>query len=208
MKKLALPVNNPRFTFLFFVFSFAMILQSCENKEKIIGVDPAFSQYIDAYTSGIISKTSSIKIQLSANTTITHAIGEVTDKDLFSLSPSVKGKAAWIDARTIEFKPVENLKPGQLYEVSFGLGKVTKVPSKYEAFKFNVQTVKPSFSVTESGLRSTGQKDKMFLPGIVETADIENDADVKKLLTANQNSKNLKIAWQHNGNAKTHNFTV
>ena len=48
----------------------------------------------------------------------------------------------------------------------------------------------------------------MFLPGIIETADIENDADVEKLLTATQNNKNLKITWQHNGNAKTHNFTV
>ena len=173
-----------------------------------MSVDPAFSQYIDAYTSGIISKTASIKIKLAADASTTHAIGEVVDKNLFDFSPSVKGKAVWLDARTIEFKPTVDLTADQLYEVTFKLGKVTKVPDRYADFKFNIQTVKPSFSVKELGLRSTGQKDKMFLPGIIETADIENDAQVEKLLTASQNNKNLKITWQHNGNAKTHNFTV
>ncbi len=208
MKQMRHLVMGQRFSILFLIFFLVFIFQSCGKKEKIIGVDPAFGQFIDAYTSGIISKTSSIKIQLASNTTTTHAIGEVTDKELFSLSPSAKGKAVWLDARTIEFKPEGNLMPGQLYEVSFRLGKVTKVSSKYEDFKFNVQTVKPSFSVADMGLRSTGQKDKMFLPGIIETADIENDADVEKLLNATQNNKSLKISWQHNGNAKTHNFTV
>ena len=208
MKKMSHLVSGQRFSLLFLIFSLVFIFQSCDKKEKIIGVDPAFSQFIDAYTSGLISKTSSIKIQLSANTSTTHAIGEVTDKDLFSLSPSIKGKAIWLDARTIEFKPEGNLMPGHLYEVSFRLGKVTKVPSKYEDFKFNIQTVKPSFSVKDFGLRSDGQKDKMFLPGIIETADIENDADVEKLLSASQNTKTLNISWQHNGNAKTHNFTI
>ena len=114
----------------------------------------------------------------------------------------------WLDARTIEFRPDQNLDPGKLYEVRFKLGKVIHVPSKYEEFKFNIQTIKPSFTVTDFGLRSNGQKDKMILMGEIETADIEASDQVEKLLTASENNKALQINWQHNGAAKTHNFTV
>ena len=190
---------------IFFAF---VVIGSCQRKEKLISVDSAFSQYIDGYTSGTISKTAAIKIQLSADASTTHPIGEVVDKKLFSFSPSVSGKALWLDARTIEFQPAENLRSDQLYKVSFSLGKITKVPEKYADFVFDVQTIKPSFQVKDFGLRSTGAKDIMFLSGIIETADIENDGDVEKWLTASENGKNLKITWQHNGNVKTHNFTV
>ncbi|MEP6596917.1 MAG: hypothetical protein ABJA71_13275, partial [Ginsengibacter sp.] len=193
---------------LCFIISSSLIFQDCNKKDKWIGVDPAYSQYIDAYTSGIISKTSSIKIKLASDASTTHPVGEVVDKSLFDFSPSVVGKAVWVDASTIEFKPGKDLAPDKLYEVSFKLGKVTKVPSKYEDFRFNIQTVKPSFQVTDYGLRSAGQKDKMFLLGVIETADIESSSQVEKLLTATENSKNLKINWQHNGAVKTHNFTV
>ena len=48
----------------------------------------------------------------------------------------------------------------------------------------------------------------MTLSGEIETADIEDPALVEKLLTATENNKSLQINWQHNGTAKTHNFTV
>lgn len=200
------PANKISYSFLLLLA--ALFFQACNKKDKLIVIDPAYSQYVDGYTSGIISKTSSIKIKLAADASTTHALGEVVDKSLFDFSPSVKGKASWLDARTIEFDPEENLTPNQLYEVSFNLGKVTKVPEKYKEFRFNIQTVKPSFQVKDFGLRSTGQKDKMFLSGVLETADVEKNEELEKLLAAKQNNNDLKINWQHNGNAKTHSFTV
>ena len=132
-------------TFLMALLCATVFLFSCNKKKKWIDVDPAYSKYIDAYTSGIISKTSSIKIQLAADASTTHPTGEATGDALFELSPSAKGKAVWLDARTIEFKPEKELTPNQVYEVSFNLGKVTNVPSQFKDFRFNVQTLKPSF---------------------------------------------------------------
>src|SRR5213595_3162851 len=103
------------------------LFSSCNKKEKWIDVDLAFSKYIDAYTTGIVSKTSAIIIQLATDANTTHAVGEEVKDDLFDLSPAVKGKAFWVDARTIEFKPESWLAPDQLYTVKFKLGKVTKV---------------------------------------------------------------------------------
>lgn len=81
------------------------LFSSCNKKEKWIDVDPAFSKFIDAYTTGIVSKTSAVRIQLATDANTTHAVGEAVKEDLFDLSPAVKGKAFWLDARTIEFKP-------------------------------------------------------------------------------------------------------
>jgi len=195
-------------TFLTAMLCATVILFSCNKKKTWIDVDPAYSKYIDAYTSGIISKTSSIKIQLAADASTTHPVGEATGEALFELSPSAKGKAVWLDARTIEFKPENELSPDQVYEVSFSLGKVTSVPPGFKDFKFNVQTLKPSFKVNEFGLRSAGSKDKMTLQGELLTADVEASAKIEKLLAASQNNKTLKINWQHNEVARTHNFMV
>ena len=190
------------FTALITVFS------SCNKKDKWIDVDPAFSKYIDAYTTGIISKTTAVRIRLTTDANTTHAVGEAVKEDLFSISPAVKGKAFWLDARTIEFKPESWLKPNQQYNVKFKLAKVTKVIDKFEDFKFSIQTVKPSFKISENGLRSNGVKNKMSFSGELETADIEKAAEVEKLLTATQNSKALKVNWQHNDATKTHGFTI
>ena len=107
------------------LFVIPVLLHSCKSKKDLlVSVDPVFSQYIESYTSGVISKTGSIKIKLAENTATTHALGEVSDKNLFEFSPSVKGKAVWLDARTIEFQPTGNLIPDQLYRIAFDLGRV------------------------------------------------------------------------------------
>lgn len=186
----------------------SICLFSCSKKDKWIDVDPAFSKYIDAYTTGTISKSSAIRIKLAEDANTTHAVGEAVKESLFDISPSVKGKAYWIDARTIEFKPDSWLKPDQMYQVEFKLGKVTKTPSKFSEFKFSMKTVKPSFKVGSDGLRASGVKNKMSLSGEIETADIEDGKLTEKLLTANQNNNALKISWQHNDAAKTHRYTI
>lgn len=191
---------------LFVTVSFCLF--SCSKKDKWIDVDAAFSKYVDAYTTGTISKTSSVRIKLAADANTTHAVGEVVKDDLFDFSPAVKGKAYWLDARTIEFKPDKWLKTDQMYDVTFRLGKVTKTTGKFSNFKFSMKTVKPSFKVSNDGLRANGVKNKMNLSGDLETADVEDGKLVEKLLAASQNNKALKINWQHNDATKTHRYTI
>lgn len=180
---------------------------ACTTKQKLVDVDPAFSKYIDAYSAGVVSKKSAIRIQLAADANTTHTLNETIKENLFAFSPSVKGKAYWIDARTIEFKPEQDLEADKLYEVNFVLDKVMKVPSEYETFKFNIHTIKPSFEVQENGLRCNNN-DVMTLTGQVLTADVEESTKVEKLLQAKLNNTDIKISWQHNEVNKLHTFTI
>ncbi|MGN6617802.1 MAG: Ig-like domain-containing protein, partial [Ilyomonas sp.] len=129
---------------------FACCFFGCASKKKIEEVDPAFSKYIEAYTSGVISKRNTIRIKLAADAMVTHTLNEAVKEQLFDLSPGVDGKAYWTDARTIELKPSKDLKPDALYTVKFSLGKVMDVPDKFSTFTFNVQTIKPDFEVHEN----------------------------------------------------------
>ena len=198
-----LPVSANRLVIL----CLAAIVFSCNNKPKLISVDAAFSKYIDAYTSGVVSKKNTVRIQLASDASATHTVNEAITESLFSFAPAVEGKAYWVDARTIEFKPDKDLKPGQLYEADFKLGEVTKVPEQYSHFKFNVEIVKPSFEVTDYGLKSNN-KNTMIYSGEINTADVETSSNVEKLLTASLNNANLKIVWQHNEAAKDHQFVI
>ncbi len=187
----------------------AIFLFGCKSKPKITSVDPEFSKYIEAYTSGVISKKNTIKIQLTSDVSTTHTINETINENLFDFSPSVSGKAYWTDERTIEFKPDKDLKPNELYEVNFKLNQVRSVPSKYKTFVFNVQVIKPSFSVEENGLRAVnGSKEQMTLSGTVLTADVEENAKVEKIVKASYPAADIKLKWQHNEAGKTHDFTI
>lgn len=190
----------------FMLVTFAALF-SCNTKSKLVEVDPAFSKYIDAYTSGVVSKKNTLRIQLAEDAGVTHTLNETVKETLFSLSPSVEGKAYWIDARTLEFRPDKDLQPDALYEVSFELSKVMDVPSTFKTFRFNIQTLKPSFEVENNGLRSNG-KELMNLSGQIVTADVEESAKIEKVLQASLNGTSMKITWQHNEANKTHGFVI
>jgi uncharacterized protein YfaS (alpha-2-macroglobulin family) len=192
---------------LFGLVLFACILFACNNKRKIIHINPAFSKYIEAFTSGIISRKNSIRVQLSSEMNTVHSINEALDETLFSFSPRLSGKAYWVDNRTIEFKPENELKTDELYEVSFHLNKVATVPEEFKTFKFNIQTPKPSFLVTQNGLYATG-KETMLLKGQITTADVEESRNIESVLSASLNSENLNIRWQHNEGNKIHEFVI
>ncbi len=195
--------------FLLLLFAVVSLTVSCHKKEQSGPVDPAFSKYIDGYTSGVISKTAAIRVRLTEETPATHSVNELLKEKLFSFSPAIKGKTYWVDSRTIEFKPEENLKPGQLYDVDFDLGKATTVPDRYKIFRFTVQAVKPGFQIIDQGLKVVGNsKEMMVFTGVVETADIEASAAIEKILQAGYAGSAVAIKWEHNEAAKIHRFTI
>ena len=179
------------------------------HKSSKTVVDTSFSKYIESYTSGIISKESSIRIRLANQVQGMHIQNEALPDGIFELSPSVKGKAYWVDARTIEFKPAKNLDPDKQYSATFLLGKLIKVPDHYEKFQFNFQTIQPDFTVTFNDLQTSTHTSTtmMKLDGVIQTADAEKNDVVEKLITANYSS-DVHISWQHNAYTHTHNFTV
>src|SRR5579864_5981036 len=125
--------------FLLTLLSFYLIFHPKKNTY----VDPAFAKYIESFTSGIISKDGTIRIRLSGDVPISHLQNDQLPDKTFEFSPSIKGKAYWIDEQTVEFRPESKLVANQNYTAEFELGKILNVPDRFKDFKFTFQTVKP-----------------------------------------------------------------
>jgi uncharacterized protein YfaS (alpha-2-macroglobulin family) len=109
-------------------------MTACSEKEI-----PAseFLSYINAFPDGLLKPDAAISIELASAQPDVEAGAEIKEQ-VFSFSPSVKGKAYWLDNRTIEFIPeAGGLKRGQVYKAEFALGKVVKnVEKRLKKFPF------------------------------------------------------------------------
>ena len=91
-------------------------LNSCAGSQKEIIPSSEFAPYINAYTGGVISQSSPIRIELTQDQPVVDLNNELKENP-FRFSPSLKGKAYWVSNNTIEFLPEEGaLKQGTMYE--------------------------------------------------------------------------------------------
>ncbi|MES2829406.1 MAG: MG2 domain-containing protein [Bacteroidota bacterium] len=180
------------------------------KKSKPVDYNQKYAKYIEAYTSGTVSKKSFIKIHfVSQVDEALRNMGKVDNRELFSFSPALKGKAYWIDAQTIEFRQEEPMESGEVYTAKFKLDQVTKAEEGLEEFEFDFKVIKPGLSLTENGLVSQNSTsfEYMSLTGTVNTADEEDPKLLEKTLELSFKQP-LKIRWQHNALNRTSTFTI
>ena len=139
-------MNLSKISLFIGIFSLLVTFFSCKNDNGSLPASE-FAPYINAYTGGVVYATSSIWIELANDMPDVEPGTEVAE-NLFSFSPSLKGKAYWETPSRIKFKPDEDaLKSGQLYKAAFKLGAVCDVPKKLKTFKFTFQVEERSFSL-------------------------------------------------------------
>ncbi|HEY1040776.1 MAG TPA: MG2 domain-containing protein, partial [Bacteroidia bacterium] len=199
----------------FFILVLAAIVSSvtlisCYSfKPKIKEINPAFGKHISGYTSGMVTRRTNLRIELSSpvkqgnslppNTTDPVVLPALPDsnllEDIFSFEPKIEGKAVWISDRIIEFIPKETLPVNQFYNVEFKLDKVAEVPNDLETFEYQFSTFPQNVFVTIDGLRSYDDYNIEWqkLTGKVTTSDYEDTATVRKVLTVMQNGKKLPV---------------
>jgi uncharacterized protein YfaS (alpha-2-macroglobulin family) len=201
--------NKKLLAVTFSVLIIATILLVVINGRHKKKVNPEFSKYIESYTAGVISRQSAIRIKLSNQVQTSHAKNEPLKDGIFEFSPSVKGRAYWADAQTIEFKPERDLEPNKAYDVEFALSEITQVPGELEDFEFSFETIKPDFTVNYDGLETATNTslDKMKFSGSIQTADVEDPAKVEKVISAKYSSA-TPITWKHNEATRNHEFTI
>ncbi|TDQ11659.1 alpha-2-macroglobulin family protein [Pedobacter metabolipauper] len=179
------------------------------KKEKPADYNQKYAKYVEAYTSGTISKKSFIRLHLASQVKTMNDVGVADDRDLFSFSPSIKGKTYWVDAQTVEFRPDEPLQPSKEYEATFNLNKVTETEEGLEEFEFSFRVIKPGITLVHNGLISQNNTsmDYMKLTGELSTSDQEDPKAIEKTLKLDF-AQDLKIKWQHNPEKNTYAFTI
>lgn len=142
---------------------------------------------MNAYTGGVISQTSNIRIELTQDQPMVDLNNELKENP-FSFSPSLKGKAYWVSNNTIEFVPEPGtLKPGEFYEGTFQLGRFVEVDSRLKEFKFSFRVQEPNFTLYVEPLTTIdidSHGDLVTLKGEVRFSDATSKEAVEKMLSA------------------------
>ncbi len=122
-------------------------LNACTGSQKEIIPSAEFATYVTAYTGGIISQSSAIRVELAQDLPMVDLNNEVPGKP-FSFSPSLKGKTFWVNNHTIEFVPEEGaLKPGKLYQATLKLGDFLELPADLKNFEFSFRVQESNFAL-------------------------------------------------------------
>ena len=158
---------------------------SCKSNQKDIIPSAEYAPYVNAYTGGVISQNSTIRIELTQDQPMVDLNQELKDNP-FSFSPSLKGKTYWVSNNTIEFVPEEGaLKPGAFYEGTFHLGDFVDVDKKLEEFNFSFRVQERNFSIHTDPITVTAtQPNQVTVTGEIRFSDVVKKEEVEKMLTA------------------------
>lgn len=188
---------------LILLLSVFFLLNSCK-KSSPEDFDSDFSlyrDYVTSFSSGTISANSDIQVGLAFSKAEWKPNQEL-DSDVFEISPDVDGKVVVLPNNILAFQPKKKLKQNEQYQVTLHLGKLIDVPKDLSEFKFTVKTIAQDFMVETQDLQSYN-KDSQFLNVLLKTADNMDLATAKKLVSAEQNGKELPIKFNEVANSPT-----
>lgn len=197
-------------TGLFFLLLMIVSFSSCTRTQKDIIPSAEYAPYINAYTGGVISQNSTIRIELTHEQPMVDLNNELKENP-FSFSPSLKGKAYWVSNNTIEFVPEEGtLKPGSLYECTFQLGKFVEVDKKLKEFNFSLRVQERNFTLSIEPLPITdAQPDEINIKGEICFSDIVKKEEVEKILTVKDgNNKSYPVEIIPTDNLTRYQFCI
>ena len=185
-------------------------MNSCADCQKEVIPSSEYAPYVNAYTGGVISSSSPIRIELTHDQPVVDLNNELKDNP-FHFSPSLKGKAYWVSNNCIEFLPEEGeLKPGTLYEASFKLGDFVKVEKRLKEFNFSFRVQEKNFSLALEPLDITAAApDYASVKGEIRFSDVIDNAHVEKILSVSgSGSTSLPISIEATGNPARYAFTI
>jgi uncharacterized protein YfaS (alpha-2-macroglobulin family) len=185
------------------------VTQSRSTHTSVSFVNPAFGEYIAAYTAGVVGSGSSIRVMLSQNVVDSLALGR-TSQTLFEFKPALRGSTFWLDQRTVEFRPDSRMLSGQVYAVSFDLSKVQPVSKELAKFPFTFQVMPQNYEVSILNVKAHDNNvlTRQKIEGVVFTADYAAPDAGEKIMQASQEDKSLPVQWTHNADGRRHDFTV
>jgi hypothetical protein len=147
-----------------------VIINSCSNK-KINTPKSQFTELISGYSAGVLSNNNSITVKFMDPVSL-GLREESVNKELFSVSPNVKGVNNWVDETTLEYIPNELLLSGSEFDVTFFVDKLFK-NSNLPDFNFSFITLQQAVFTEFIGIQQANENDyeDVVYNGVIKTAD-------------------------------------
>lgn len=194
-----------RIPILFIISVF--ILVGCKNKNGHI---PTVTDRttVSEYSPIVLSVKEEFFVRFSKKYISESEVNSEVSSDLFTVEPSVDGKAIWEDRRTIVFKPSKQWDYNTNYKVfvdtdkMFGSGKRSMIT-------FKTSPLQASVYASPMQIKRISGKRNIVIEGMVTMTDYANNELVESLVDVFQKGNNdLKIEWQHQASNFIHSFII
>ena len=183
-------------------------LDACKPREKEppAAMEQEWYRYISAFTSGVVSRKSAVRVLFVNNV----AAAGPAAAGLLEFSPGIDGTTEWKSPRELVFRPKGELKPGREYSAILHIGKILKLPKDFARFSFKFMVTQPQMELLIEGLFAEDPERpfSQVLRGRIETADEEEAEPVEKILAADQEGRKLAVEWSHSMGKRLHYFTI
>lgn len=181
----------------------------CDDSIEGVAIDPAFTAYISAFTSGIVSNSEVITIRFTESVNGVELNKPIED-ELFDFSPDIDGQAIWVDFNTIEFRPENILPSGEYYKAEFELSEILVVSDDLETFVFDFQVIKQAVFVEFNGMHpyDDDHLEWQQVKGVVQSADVADAEILESLFSVEQKDKKRFIKWSHDASGRIHEFQI
>ncbi len=192
-----------------------IVLVGCQQnarKGKTISVLPAgVGTYLSSYSEQSIDINEELYFRLSGSVISSDNIGEVVSSEIFSISPSVPGRAHWSDSATLIFKSDEHLDYDSDYRITINLESLyPEISEEYKTIKIDYHT-KPldiQFRINDIQYGNTASNEQLSVSGYLKTNSPITQDKIKNILKAKQKGNtDLVLNWDYH-NKKRHGFTI
>ncbi|HER07717.1 MAG TPA: hypothetical protein ENO20_02300 [Bacteroides sp.] len=171
---------------------------------------PDYNPLVKAFTSGLISAESGIRIQFAEDFRDSMKANTPVKEKAITFSPPLEGTLVYLDRRTIEFRPAEKLPRGTTFQAKLRLDKLFPGISGKEIFEFEFHTIAQHLDIRMDEFRPYNDYSPKlnYITGSVVTADAAEFGALENLLYATQQGEKLPLVWDHDPGGKMHRFTI
>ena len=150
------------------ILSSIFLINSCSNK-KVNTPKSQFTELISGYSAGVLSNNNSITVKFMDPVSLSLR-EESVNRELFSVSPNVKGVINWADENTLEYIPNDLLPSGREFDVTFFVDKLFK-NSDLPDFNFSFITLQQAIFTEFIGLQQADEKnyEDLVYNGVIKT---------------------------------------
>ncbi|PCJ67681.1 MAG: hypothetical protein COA58_00665 [Bacteroidetes bacterium] len=191
-----------------FLLTLVFAISACKDTKIEIPLDAdiPFRPYLSSYTSGIISKTSSVKVYFKEEIPDSIASDSNLLRDAIAITPKFAYHIAVhsYSPKILEIIPNENLQSGTRYRVDVNIAKIIDKDLDKEVFPLVFETIEQDYFINNVLLEPTDMymPNELVLSGFIETRDESNLEDAKQVITS-VGKYNLKsIHWIKDNNRR------
>ena len=141
--------------------------------ERIKPLDESLLMFLDSYTSGVIANGEPIVVRFSNPEALKVKYGEDLSSKSFSFSPSLKGKAVWIDENTVGFQ-YDNIDKNQNYVCKFKMSDFVDVPAD-QTLEFGFGVRRQNFSLVTAQPICTSNESMNYLLRVAFAVPVDQD---------------------------------